>query len=335
MTLFVRDEADVLDAQIAYHLNAGVDFVLATDRGSQDGTRDVLDAYSRENYLRLVPQHGDAREADWRVHLARLATTEHGADWVIPSDADEFWWPRGESLEDVLAVIPERYGIVQALVRVFPPRPGDGHDFAERMAVRPSLLVPEADWGEPLEWALRPVYRAAAAVAAESRSVPLRAWYPIEVLRFPLRSLEQAGRSLSARPEPRSRIEARALEAFRQGALAEHWDDLVVDDEQLAHGLADGSLAVDERLRDALGVLREDAGSGRRFALPAGGASRLALHAPDIVDDASYAVECAAVGEVDLERLDRQLRELEGRIAWLEARFWPRVLRRVSRVVRR
>ena len=31
MTLLVRDEADVVDAQIAFHLVAGVDFVIATD----------------------------------------------------------------------------------------------------------------------------------------------------------------------------------------------------------------------------------------------------------------------------------------------------------------
>ena len=41
----------------------------------------------------------------------------------------------------------------------------------------------------------------------------------------------------------------------------------------------------------------------------------------------SYAVECAAVGEVDLVRLDRQIRDLEVRIAELEARFWPTVRR--------
>ncbi len=59
------------------------------------------------------------------------------------------------------------------------------------------------------------------------------------------------------------------------------------------------------------------------------------LTPPGVVDDASYAIECAAVGEVDLAKLERQIRELEGRIAWLEERFWPRVLRNVRRIVRR
>jgi hypothetical protein len=51
-----------------------------------------------------------------------------------------------------------------------------------------------------------------------------------------------------------------------------------------------------------------------------------------VVDDAAYAVECAAVGEVDLLRLDRHIRELEARIAFLEAQLWPRVLRLLSRL---
>jgi Glycosyl transferase family 2 len=103
MTLLARDEADVIDAQVAFHLNAGVDFVIAMDNLSQDGTGDVLESYAREGHLHLIRERGEyLRQADWITQMGRLAATDFGADWVIHSDADEFWWPRGASLKDVL-----------------------------------------------------------------------------------------------------------------------------------------------------------------------------------------------------------------------------------------
>ena len=270
--------------------------------------------------------------------MARRAVTDHGADWVISSDADEFWWPRGESLPDVLAVIPDRYEVVQALVREFRPRAGDG-DFAERLTVRPSLEVSRTRDPDPLEWALRPVYRAHPELTIEpgdgtanGRRVPLRAWYPIEVLRFPFRSEEQVGRRYGGGHPARAALEGRGGAARRR---ARRDADRGVREARrpttmrLRAGLADGSLVEDVRLRDALRSL----GAASRE----GGAEldALELRAPGIVDDASYAVECAAVGEVDLARLDRHIRELEERIGVLEARFWPRVARTLSRAVRR
>ena len=84
----------------------------------------------------------------------------------------------------------------------------------------------------------------------------------------------------------------------------------------MEHGLAEGRLVVDNRLRDALG----------RAGRPA---------APSVVDDAAYAAECAAVGEVDLAVLDEHIRALEARITLLEERLWPRVVRRVTRLASR
>jgi hypothetical protein len=172
--------------------------------------------------------------------------------------------------------------------------------------------------------------------------IPLRAWYPIEVLRFPVRSLAHAelrARGRTGPPEPRSSIELEVLEAHRQRVLPERWAQLVVGDDELAHGVDDGSYVVDERLCQALGRL-EAAGVAEgspspRFALPRDGVGHLALQVPNVVDDVEYAGECAAVGEVDFEPLQARISELESRIAVLEARFWPRVLRRLSRVVRR
>ena len=90
-----------------------------------------------------------------------------------------------------------------------------------------------------------------------------------------------------------------------------------LDQERIDAGLADGTYVVDTRPRDAL--------TGGILSFPV----------PSIVDDSSYAVECAAVGEVDLVKLDRQIRELESRIAALEARLWPTVRRTLRRIARR
>ena len=37
MTLLVRDEEDIVEDHLVYHLNQGVDFVIATDNNSVDG----------------------------------------------------------------------------------------------------------------------------------------------------------------------------------------------------------------------------------------------------------------------------------------------------------
>jgi hypothetical protein len=313
-----RDDADVLDAHLRFHLNAGVDLVLVAAGEGDEEVAPILEAY--------VPHGRVERASGTAADLARLAVTEHGADWVLAADADEFWWPRGESLKDVLAAIPPRYEIVQGLVRAFLPSTGE-EPFTERMTVRPSLLQSGVG-AEPLEWALRPLYRAGKDVpepgAADDRRIPLRAWYPIEVLQFPFRSVEQARRRLSALP-PRSQLEAEAAEAHRSGRLPEWYAEAASGDRRAAR-VADGSLVEDERLCDAIRVLG---------AQQPGELVPLVLTPPGVVDDASYAIECAAVGEVDLAKLERQIRELEGRIAWLEERFWPRVLRNVKRIVRR
>ena len=297
MTLAVGDDAELVDAQIAYHANAGVDVVLASVEDPTADTRAILEQYVRAGCLQL-------RGADSPTQLARLAASDHGADWVISSEPGEFWWPRAESLKETLVAIPPRYTIVQALIRDFLPHAGDEF-FAERMTVRRSLQSGTTT-GAPAEL-LKRAHRSDPEVVVEPggwisgpRDVPLRAWYPFEVFRFP---------------------------AARAG----------VDDNAFARGLPDGSLVSDTRLRDALAQLRiASAGdSDGRFALPENGVSRLALRSPDIVDDAAYAVECAAVGEVDVALLESHIEDLEGRIAWLEQRFWPRVLRRLSRIGRR
>jgi hypothetical protein len=99
MTLLVRDEAALVRENIDYHLARGVDFVVATDNGSIDGTREILAEYERKGVLALIdePRHDFMQDA-WTTRMAHLARDRYGADWVLSSDADEFWWTDGGDL---------------------------------------------------------------------------------------------------------------------------------------------------------------------------------------------------------------------------------------------
>ncbi len=319
MTLLARDEADIIDAQISFHLNAGVDFVIATDNLSRDGTTEILESYAKAGQLHLIREEGEyLQQAEWITRMGRLAAAEFAADWVIHSDADEFWWPRGESLKDVLASIPSRYGIVRALLRHFVPRPDDGSSFTERMIVRMSTAAPINDPRSLFRPNLKIIHRAdpnvnvsiGAQRVIDSTLVPLRGWYPIEFFHFPVRSLEQSERKYAHQQtgpgQTPSPYYDRVRALIEEGRLEELYESLVVDDDALERGLEEGSLVIDTRLRDALRALRE----GKQLTFPR----------PTVVDEAAYAVDVAALGEADVVRLQRRLDTLEQRLLTIERR---------------
>ena len=210
MTLVVRDERDIVEQHLSFHRAAGVDAVIVTDHASTDGTEDVLARHEQDGFVRVLREpDGRFRQREWVTRMARLAATEHEADWVINSDADEFWWPRGASLREVLGAVPARYGIVQSLVRHFVPLADDGRPFEERMTFRLRPTAPINDPASPWRPYRKVVHRASPVIelvegghAVRSQNLPpLRGWYPIECLHFPLRSqgqVERKGRAWGA-----------------------------------------------------------------------------------------------------------------------------------------
>ena len=323
MTLVVRDEADVLDSQISYHLNAGVDFVLATDHDSQDGTTEILESFERDGVLRLFRVHGEMKDAEWRTHMARLAATDHAADWVINTDADEFWLPRAGSLDEVFRAIPERIGVFWALTCHFVPRPDDGAPFAERMTARFSAQAPLNDPTSPYRPHAKVAHRADPDVVVwfgshrvlSKRLAPLPGLHPADVFHFPFRSLEQYERKnvRRARGDKPLGQYVKGLQARELGTIEEVYRRLVVDDEALARGVASGALVIDTRLRDALRGL-------------AGGAAVSPPVAPEA--EMRFARDEAALREADLVRLVRRLDVLRTRLETIEARGWTRPRRK-------
>ena len=305
-TLVVRDEADIVDVQIRYHLNAGVDFVVATDHQSVDGTTDILESYARAGVLRRISVADTVmRDGPWRTRMARYAATEHGADWVLNTDADEFWMPRAGTLKEVLGSVPESHGIVFALSRHFVPRPDDERSFAERMTVRVAPRAAIHDPTSPYRPHLKAAHRADPEITISfgSHTVwsprwrALHNWHPADVLHFPFRSLEQWENkgSRRARGDKPLGQYVTALRARESGRSAARFQALVVDDEMLERGLAEGSLRVDTRLRDAL----------RKKA------------ATDAAD-ATVVSDSVAIRDADIVRLRRYLDRMAVRVGALE-----------------
>jgi hypothetical protein len=288
--------------------------VIATDHRSSDGTTEILESYARDGRVHLLREQAERiRQSEWMTRMARLAAEEHGADWVINSDADEFWWPREGSIKEVLAAVPARYGVVRAVSRVFVPRPGDGW-FAERLTARLALPAPINDPATPFRHVAKAAHRAAPRAvvlqgnhAVAGAGAELRDWCGLELLHFPLRSAAQvAGKH-------RRTIEA--WERNLRGDLARArsdsvYDRVVVGDEALRRGISDGSLAEDTRLRDALRALQ--AGGSPTFG-PA-----------TSVEDASRAVDAVVLAEADGVRLQRRVDELAARLRARRRYGWAR-----------
>jgi hypothetical protein len=307
MTLVVRDEVDLIESQLAYHLGAGVDFVLATDHSSEDGTTTVLRRYERDGVLRLFTVAGEVRESEWRTRMARLAATEHGADWVISTDADEFWLPRSGTLKETFAAVPAEVGVVWALTCHFVPRPDDGRSFAERMTARYAPVAPLNDPTSPYRPHAKAAHRADPDIVVwfgshrvTSALAPLPGWHPADVLHFPFRSLEQYERKSARRArgdKPLGQY-VKGLQARERGRVDDAYRALVVDDEAVRRGLHEGSLVEDARLRDAL------------RSQPAAAAE------PELRN--RFARDDAALRDADLVRVVRRLDALDVRIGAVE-----------------
>jgi len=116
MTLLVRNEEDILAENIEYHLNQGVDFIIATNNRSTDSTGQILKRYESKGLLHYLEEEDDTHnQGRWVTNMARIAASEFKADWVINNDADEFWWPtEHSSLKAAFSAVTPEFNVVEA-----------------------------------------------------------------------------------------------------------------------------------------------------------------------------------------------------------------------------
>ena len=284
MTLLVRDEEDILVANLEHHLAAGVDHVIATDNRSTDGTVDILDDYRSAGVLTLIDEDGDDySQARWVTRMARMAATEFDADWVINNDADEFWWTTGQDLPALFAGVPPSIQAVRAQRANFIARPDDDQPFWRRMDMRqqPAQAHPGLDWptlgpkvchrGDPT-----------VVIAQGNHSAGPEGAEPheptddtdLEILHFPVRSRRRfenkivLGGAAYARntelPEEAGKIWRDMYAVHQDGRFDDAYARCVLDEETVRAGLDDGTLIRDRRLVDRLTALDLEAYSGAR-----------------------------------------------------------------------
>jgi glycosyltransferase involved in cell wall biosynthesis len=97
-----RNEVDLVRPNVLHHLSQGVDEILIQDNGSTDGTPDALSDIARSHPVTWSRRPGSFQQDRVLTELVSRAR-ERGADWVVPVDADEFWYAPGSGLRPVLA----------------------------------------------------------------------------------------------------------------------------------------------------------------------------------------------------------------------------------------
>lgn len=271
MTLLVRDEADIISSNIDFHLDQGVDFIIAMDNLSVDGTTDILRAYERCGVLHYIHQaDDDYAQYRWVTAMARFACTELAADWVINNDADEFWCPERGDLKQVLNAIPSSFDALAATRVNFPPRPtAEGDFFADAMIVRerqssnalgdplPSKVCHRAFADIEVEQGNHSVRRNGHALVADPGA--------ITILHFPMRSYRQFANKIlkGGAAYERNTYLPRAVgstwrhlyEVWQRGDLEAYYQASVADNEAIKRGLREGRLVLDERVKTALSRL--------------------------------------------------------------------------------
>lgn len=123
MTLLVKNEAELLEANLRFHRAMGVDAFIITDNNSTDSTPEIIARYAEMGWVVAHIRETDTgyQQKKWVDRMVLLAR-KHGADWVINADADEFWYAASGNLKAQLTTTSAT--ILRAAVRNVLPEEG-------------------------------------------------------------------------------------------------------------------------------------------------------------------------------------------------------------------
>lgn len=203
MTLLIRNEADIIRQNLEFHRAQGIDEFIVMDHGSTDSTADILRDFVSQGIAEVIPQNDPGYyQSTWVTEMARRAAVALGADWVINSDADEFWWPMEGNLKSTLESTPAGVDVLSVQRHNFAPTLDTEGDFAERMIYR--MRTSLNSLGHPLP--PKVCHRADPLVEVAQGNHTCRspglgrqiASHQIEILHFPVRTPAQITNKIAA-----------------------------------------------------------------------------------------------------------------------------------------
>jgi len=262
MTLLVRNEDDIIEENLLYHKAMGIDLFVVTDHKSTDDTSDILLRYQEKGWVDLLHETTDTyNQGAWVTEMARRAYTQHGADWVINNDADEFWVSPNCTLKEYFEQVPADVGTLHANRLDYHYRPYHWATFYEALLFR--------------EWVCRWTkccHRGASDVVVEignhnayskeisdkyPRSLP--AMNELKVLHYPIRSYERYRDKIaeSARfmlNTPGLSADSgfhwkMALKHIESGTFEQYFSEKVYSFDKITQEIKDGKTVLDDSIQ--------------------------------------------------------------------------------------
>lgn len=208
----VKDEADVIESSVRHLFAQGVTGVLVADNGSSDATPQILRGLAAELNVHVATDREPAYYQATKMSLLADWARRTGATWVIPFDADEFWFAAEGTLADWLTT--QRAFVIAAPIHNAFPADGGGWVIDQTPHLHPKV-------------AFRPHRLAWLSMGNHDVTRPGRRGEGLHILHRPWRSFEQFSR--------KTRNGAAALAASRLASgLGSHWRDVgqLADDDQ-------------------------------------------------------------------------------------------------------
>lgn len=227
----VKNESDIVASVIEHTFAQGVDRVLIVDNGSNDGTLQLLRRLAKELPLYVGT---DTEVGYFQEHkMTALAThARHaGADWILPFDADEYWFAPRTTVANFLRSM-DGTQVEAEIYNIFPTNQVPnivGLSGPVRFDLQPHKLVKTAARSHPLLWIeagnhgiVRP------GLIAGGLKIAHAPWRNEEQL---IRKLQQGAHAFAA------------TDVAKTGRHQTHWTSLGKTDEKALTGAWNGLLA--------------------------------------------------------------------------------------------